>query len=202
MWYVHLAVMTIPLHLPTLLRPSCKDPKQTSIHYSFSDEDIVEQDYHSTMYRIPYSPETFWTHFQFTINQGNHAFQVEIFLITANGESHTLVSPMIRNAQQWYDTCWPLPSVPTSDHSGLYLRLIYPKIIQPGESDPCVSLSLLGFLYLFPSQMTYLLYHEQQCQFVFLRGKNSMIITSELCESVPEYSVPVCPISEYLIGLN
>jgi hypothetical protein len=198
MWYDHLVAMMIPLQLPTLLRPSCTDPKQTSIHYSFSDEDIVEQDYHSTMYRIPYSPETFWTHFQFTIDQGNHAFQVEIFLITANGESHTLVSPMIRNAQQWYDTCWPLPSVPTSDHSGLYLRLIYPKIIQPGESDPCISLSLLGFLYLFPSQMTYLLYHEQQCKFVFLRGKNSMIVTSELCESIPEYSVPVCPISEYL----
>jgi hypothetical protein len=190
--------MTLPLQLPTLLRPSCTDLKQTSIHYSFSDEDIVEQDYQSTMYRIPYSPDTFWTNFQYTIDQGNYAIQIEIFLITANGESHTLVSPIIRNPQQWYDTCWPLPSVSTSDHSGLYLRLIYPKIIQPGESDPCVSLSLLGFLYLFPSQMTYLLYYEQQCKFVFLRGKNSMIVTSELCESIPEYSVPVCPISEYL----
>ena len=194
--------MTIPLHLPTLLRPSCKDPKQTSIHYSFSDEDIVEQDYHSTMYRIPYSPETFWTHFQFT-NQCSSSIQIEIFLITANGESHTIVSPMTRNEKQWYDTCWPLPSVSTADHSGLYLRLIYPKIIQPGESDPCVSLTLLGFLYLFPSQMTYLLYHEQQMQFAFLHGeKNSMIVTSDLCESVPEYSVPLYHISEYLIGLH
>ena len=194
--------MSLPLQLPSLLRPTCTDPKRTSIHYSFSDDDIVEQDYHYTMYRIPYSPDTFWTNFQFTIDQGNNSVQMEILLITANGECYTIVAPMIRNPNEWYDTYWPLPSISTADHSGLYLRLIYPKIIQPGESDPCVSLSLLGFLYLFPSQMTYLLYHEQQCQFVFLRGKNSMIITSELCESVPEYSVPVCPISEYLIGLN
>ena len=193
--------MTIPLQLPTLLRPSCTDPKQTSIHYSFSDEDIVEQDYHSTMYRIPYSPDTFWTHFQFAIDQGMNSFQIEIFLITANGECHTIVAPMIRNLNEWHDTCWPLPSVPTADHSGVYLRLIYPKIIQPGESDPCVSLSLLGFLYLFPSQMTYLLYRAQQRQFAFLHGeKNSMIVTSELCEAVPEYSVPIYPISEYLTG--
>jgi hypothetical protein len=190
--------MTIPLQLPTLLRPSCTDLKQTSIHYSFSDEDIVEQDYHYTMYRFPYSPETFWTHFQFIIDQGNSSIQMEIFLITANGESYTLVPPMIRNANEWHDTHWPLPSVSTTDHSGLYLKLIYPKVIQPGESEPCVSISLLGFLYLFPSQMTYLLSQEQQCQFVFLRGKNSIIVTSELCETVPEYSISVYPISEYL----
>ena len=193
--------MTLPLQLPSLLRPTCTDPKRTSIHYSFSDEDIVEQDYHSTMYRIPYSPDTFWTHFQFAIDQGMNSFQIEIFLITANGECHTIVAPMIRNLNEWHDTCWPLPSVPTADHSGVYLRLIYPKIIQPGESDPCVSLSLLGFLYLFPSQMTYLLYRAQQRQFAFLHGeKNSMIVTSELCEAVPEYSVPIYPISEYLTG--
>ena len=192
--------MTIPLQLPTLLRPSCTDPKQTSIHYSFSDEDIVEQDYHSTIYRLPYSPETFWTHFQYTIDQGSSSIQIEIFLITTNGESHTLVVPMTRNPNEWYDTCWPLPSVSTTDHSGLYLRLIYPKIIQPGELDPCISLSLLGFLYLFPSQMTYLLCQAQKCQFVFLRGKNSMIMTSELCEAIPEYSVSISRISEYLIG--
>jgi hypothetical protein len=152
------------------------------------------------MYRIPYSPDTFWTHFQFTIDQGNHAFQIELFVITANGESHTIVPPMIRNANQWYDTYWPLPSISTSDHSGLYLKLIYPKVIQPGESELCISISLLGFLYLFPSQMTYLLSQAQKCQFVFLRGiKNSMIMTSELCEAIPEYSVPISRISEYLI---
>jgi hypothetical protein len=193
-----MVAMTLPLQLPTLLRPSCTDLKQTSIHYSFSDEDIVEQDYHSTMYRLPYSPDTFWTHFQFAIDQGNSTFQIEIFLITANGECHTLVAPMIRHPNEWYDTHWPLPSISTADHSGLYLKLIYPKVIQPGESELCVSISLLGFLYLFPSQMTYLLYRAQQCQFAFLRGKNSMIVTSELCETIPEYSVPVYPISEYL----
>jgi len=191
--------MTIPLQLPTLLRPSCTDPKQTSIRYSFSDEDIVEQDYHSTIYRLPYSPETFWTHFQYTIDQGSSSIQIEIFLITANGESHTLVVPMTRNPNEWYDTCWPLPSISTMDHSGLYFKLIYPKVIQPGESELCISISLLGFLYLFPSQMTYLLCQAQKCQFVFLRGKNSMIMTSELCEAIPEYSVLISRISEYLI---
>jgi hypothetical protein len=199
MQHTYLAAMTLPLQLPTLLRPSCTDLKQTSIHYSFSDEDIVEQDYHSTMYRIPYSPDTFWTHFQYTVNQGSSSIQIELFLITANGECHTIVPPTIRNPQQWYDTCWPLPSISTSDHSGLYFKLIYPKVIQPGDSELCISLSLLGFLYLFPSQMTYLLCQAQKCQFVFLRGiKNSVILTSELCEAIPEYSVPVCRISEYL----
>jgi hypothetical protein len=191
--------MTIPLQLPALLRPSCTDLKQTSIRYSFSDEDIVEQDYHSTMYRIPYSPHTFWTHFQYTVDQGSSSIQIELFLITSNGESHTLVVPMTRNPNEWYDTCWPLPSISTADHSGLYFKLIYPKVIQPGDSELCISLSLLGFLYLFPSQMTYLLCQAQKCQFVFLRGKNSMIMTSELCEAIPEYSVPISRISEYLI---
>jgi len=171
------------------------------ILYSFSDEDIVEQDYRYTMYRLPYSPDIFWTHFQFDVSNGDNLFQIEILLITTNGECHTLVAPIIRTPQQWYDTCWPLPSLPTSDHSGLYLKLIYPKVIQPGESELRVSLSLLGFFGLFPSQMTYLLYRAQQCQFVFLHGKNSTIMTAN-SEADYEYSVPLHTLSECPIDVN
>ena len=108
---------------------------------------------------------------------------------------------MIRTPQQWYDTCWPLPSLPTSDHSGLYLKLIYPKVIQPGESELHVSLSLLGFIGLFPSQMTYLLYRAQECQFVFLHGKNSTIMTANI-EADYESSGPLYPISENPIDVH
>ena len=155
-----------PLSLAYKIYPDTVNPKQNLIIYTFSEADAVEHSFYSTLYQIPYSPETFWTHMRF-VSEPLHAYRLDLLLITSNGDCKTLASSS--QTTEWVFTEWPLPSFPTGQ-AGLYLSLHYPK--EPGNYEPPITITILGFLRLFPIAERYLLYsHNQYQMFLFLRDE-------------------------------
>jgi hypothetical protein len=189
---IYIVPMSLPLDVIRKCQPTIMDPTRYSIQYTFSDEDVVEQHYDFTLYRVPYSLDTYWTHFKFAPYGTQSSLLFEMLLISHRGESHTIMESMKRNPDEWYDTTWPLPSLPITNHSGLYLKVIYPS--QPGESYVPPSFTLLGFLHLFPIVSTYLLCSEHG-SYIFLREKEKSTILCGDYES--EDATLLYPFSHY-----
>lgn len=184
------AMYTLPLSLAYKIFPSTVEPRKHIIVYTFTDNDIAEESYESTTYRIPFSPETFWTHFRFGSTQSG-TYTVELFLITTQGDCITMTKQTEQT--EWHSTEWPLPSFPYDTYAGLYLRVIYPK----EENTIPMSLSILGFARLFPLSDRYLLYsHEHAARFLFLRDQTKSTYHS-LSHLHNEQGTPLRPISHY-----
>jgi hypothetical protein len=184
------AIYMIPLSLAYKIFPSTVEPRKHLVIYTFTENDVAEESYESTTYRIPFSPETFWTNFRFGSTQSG-TYTIELFLITTQGDSITLTKQTTQN--EWHSTEWPLPSFPYDTYSGLYLRVIYPK----EENTVPVSMSILGFARLFPISNRYLLYsHEHTARFLFLyeQAKSTYHSLSHLQN---EQGTPLRPISHY-----
>ena len=181
---------TLPLSLAYKIFPSTVEPRKHLIVYTFSEFDVAEESYESTTYRIPFSPETFWTHFRFGSTESG-TYGVELFLITTQGDCITMTKQTAQS--EWHSTEWPLPSFPYDTYSGLYLRVIYPK----DKNTISVSLSILGFARLFPLSDRYLLYsHEHAARFLFLRDQTKSTYHS-LSHLQQEEGTPLRPISHY-----
>ena len=177
-----------PLALAYKIYPNTVNPKQHLIHYTFSEYDAVEHTFYSTLYQLPYSPETFWTHLRFA---GPSVHTLELLLITSNGDCKTLKT--ISQPNEWHTTEWPLPSFPISQ-AGLYICLHYPK--EPGHSEPPITISLIGFLRLFPIVDRYLLCDYYPI-FLFLRDDPCTYRTLVDMEDIEDKGVPLRPISHY-----
>jgi hypothetical protein len=175
-----------PLALAYKIYPNTINPKQHLIHYTFSEYDAVEHTFYSTLYQLPYSPETFWTHLRFA---GPSVHTLELLLITSNGDCKTLKT--ISQPNEWHTTEWPLPSFPISQ-AGLYLCLHYPK--EPGHSP--ITISLIGFLHLFPITDRYLLCDYYPI-FLFLRDDPCTYRSLVDMEDIEDKGIPLRPISHY-----
>ena len=179
-----------PLALAYKIYPNTVNPKQHLIHYTFSEFDAVEHTFYSTLYQLPYSPETFWTHLRF-VSPSDHPYTIELLLITSNGDCKTLTT--VSQSNEWHTTEWPLPSFPISQ-AGLYICLHYPK--EPGHSEPPITISLIGFLRLFPIVDRYLLCDYYPI-FLFLRDDPCTYRSLVDMEDIEDKGIPLRPISHY-----
>jgi hypothetical protein len=169
-----------------------KDPAKYTIQYTFTADDIVEQEYDCTTYAFPYAPDIFWTHFRYSMYGIHYIRSMELFMITTNGDHHTLALFDKQTSIPWHDTVWPLPSMP---HSKLYFRVSHLTVIQPGESR-CL-LILLGFFELFPIRSAYLLSSKNEYQYLITK-EGIRTITDE----IPTNIMKLIPLSEYAIDCN
>ena len=157
----------LPLSVAFKLFPNHVDPRTHLVTYRFTEDDVVEQSYDSTLYRLPYSPETFWTHFRFGAEQEG-LYHVELLLLTTDGDCVTLTKTT--DLLTWHSTDWPLPSFPLPSYAGLYFRVIYPA---EHRTLPA-ALTLLGFARLFPASPAYLLSNYEPV-FLFVHDSHQTI---------------------------
>jgi hypothetical protein len=193
----------IPLQVPFKIRPEINDPCGKSVSYIFSDHDIVEHAYDYTLYRVPHSPCTYWTNFQFT-TEPNSDLSIELLMITEDGSSCSITSSDM--PIEWHTTFWALPSIHTTDQSGFYFKVHYKT--RPDQLPR--SISLVGFIDLFPAHSIYcLLGNDGACQFIVCKSDLSSYeknkpqtgtirqMTLEQKKVKIEDSIPIRPISQY-----
>jgi len=141
----------IPTQHVYKIKPGMTD--QLRVIYTFSEEDQIQ-----SMYRFPHCPGTFWTHFRFVQEKIYPPIEIELIVITED-TTHSILKSSI--SHDWNDLKWPFPSF-DGTHSGLYLKV---HGIEIGQ----ISISLLGWINLFPTAPTYHLYGEDHiCQFVIV----------------------------------
>ena len=129
-------------------------PPAYSVIYTFTTEDIVQVLPDSTIYRIPYSEATFWTHVKYdSVDAHESRCRMEVIL-AASDESRTSLSPAhIMTPHTWYPMTWPLPSVSTPRSTGLFLQIWH----DDGPGSVPYSLHIMGFHELYPDAAVYLL---------------------------------------------
>jgi hypothetical protein len=150
----------IPTDIPKKIRPQIHDPSQHSVIYTFSDQDIVEQAFDYSIYRLPHSPCTYWTNFKI---KSDTDLWIDLILITAEGTAHSILSESV--CDRWHPMYWPLPSIDPIDQSGFYFKINYMKK-EPGTP---IHLSLLGFIEIYPTVAMYYLMKDDECQFIVFR---------------------------------
>jgi hypothetical protein len=145
----------IPTQHVYKINPNTADPDRLRVIYTFSEEDQIR-----SMYRFPHCPGTFWTHFRFFQDKTYPPIEMELIVITEEDTTHSILKSSITH--DWNDLKWPFPSF-DGTHSGLYLKV---HGIEIGQ----ISISLLGWINLFPMAPTYRLYGEDHiCQFAIVQ---------------------------------
>ena len=151
----------LPTHIFEAIQPDITDSEKQSVIYTFTSNDMIDQTDESIVYRFPYSPCTFWTHFRL-IPQIDSSFTMDVVMTTEETTQHTIVSRT--GCRSWHDTHWPLPSLDSS-RSGLYLQ-----IYAPHGKQSIHSVHLLGWIDLFPAVPHYHLYGINHiCQFQMIQ---------------------------------
>ena len=141
--------MNIPIDIPKRINPKIQDPISKSVIYYFPTKDSIIDTDGDILFKFPYSKDTFWTNFKYSYYGYNEPLEIGIKLITSNGYSYEIAPQIVREQMRWEDTIWPLPSIKTAN-GGIYLK------IKP-VTDNELSISLLGFMNLYPSVEHYLL---------------------------------------------
>lgn len=143
-----------------------QDPVAHSVVYTFQNENALHANDETYLYKLPYSRDTFWTNFRFTLyGVDNAELDISIELDTSDGFVYDIVQPALRRALTWHDTVWPLPSLDSGQNNGaIYIR------VRPNSTFQLQNfrLQVLGFMDLFPRTQNYLLLTERYTyQFVF-----------------------------------
>jgi len=147
--------MNFPVDIPKRINPQMADPVSKSVIYTPQPEDYTKDTDGNILVRFPYSKDTYWTNFRYTCyGPTQESLTLGIILITSEGYTYKVSGPQIREQRKWYDTTWPIPSVYTNgETTGVYLW-----ITPPADANKYViTVSLLGFMDLFPKVENYLL---------------------------------------------
>ena len=155
-------IMNIPIDIPRRINPEILDPISKSVVYYVSTDDAIIDDDGDILFRFPYSKDTFWTNFKYSYYGNKELLEIGIKLVTSNGYSYEVAPQIVREKSVWEDTIWPLPSINT-ENGGIYL-----KIKHVADIKYKLSISLLGFMDIFPKVDNYLLLSPLDTyQFVF-----------------------------------
>jgi len=134
--------MNIPLDFVKDINPNLTDPLSKSTVYTFTPGSHQCNDSRDLLFKFPYSENTYWTHFKYVTSVPNTVLQVELLIVTDNGQYHVILPLQLLQPSTWHNTVWPLSSVNTSNSA------IYLKIKPSNENDIIVYLS--GFVDLLP----------------------------------------------------
>jgi len=166
--------MLIPTDIPARINPYMQDPLAHSVVYTFQNDNALYTNDGYYLYRLPYSRDTFWTNFRFSLyGVDNAELDIGIELCTSNDYIYDIAAPVPRLANTWNDTVWPLPSLDSGQNNGaIYIR-IRPSSAMPFQMQN-FRLQVLGFMDLFPRVQNYLLLTERYTyQFVFYMNQDN-----------------------------
>jgi hypothetical protein len=164
--------MLIPTDIPARINPYMQDPLQNSVVYTFPNEDIFHAQGPTYLYKLPYSRDTFWTNFKFSLyGVDNAELEIGIELVTSDGFSYDIAAAALKRPQVWHDTVWPLPSLDSGHNDGaIYIRVRPSSVFQLQN----FRLQVLGFMDLFPKSQNYLLLTERYTyQFIFYMNEDN-----------------------------
>ena len=176
--------MEIPINIP---RHIIQDPISKSIIYYFSTKDGIIDTDGDTLFKFPYSKDTFWTNFKY-VCYGNKPLKIGIKLVTTNGYSYEIAPQIVREQKSWEETVWPLPSIKMVD-GGVYFKI---KLVAGDE----IAISLLGFMDLYPSVEHYMLLSPYN-QFVFSNNVDlsvGSIYNVEHCDNICDIVKNACEV--------
>lgn len=158
--------MDFPIDIPLRINPHLQDPIAHSVVYSFQNEDALEDPRGYIVYKLPYSPNTFWTNFKYSYyGEDNAQIEIGIELDTSNDYNYNISHTQPRAARVWHDTVWPIPSLNNPLNNGsVYIKVRVDSAFQRAN----FRLFLLGFTDLFPQVDHYLLLSASDLyQYVF-----------------------------------
>lgn len=158
--------MDFPIDIPLHINPHIQDPIAHSVVYSFQNEDALEDARGYLVYKLPYSPNTFWTNFKYSYyGVDNPQIEIGIELDTSNDYNYNISYTQPREARVWHDTVWPIPSLNNPLNNGsVYIKVRTDSAFQRTN----FRLFLLGFTDLFPQVDHYLLLSASDLyQYVF-----------------------------------
>jgi hypothetical protein len=158
--------MNFPTDIPRRINPQLQDPAAHSVIYSFQNENALEDARGYIVYKLPYSPNTFWTNFKYSYyGLDNPQIEIGIELDTSNDYNYQISYTAPRAGGVWHDTVWPLPSLNNPQNNGsIYIKVRVDSAFQRNN----FRLFLLGFTDLFPPVDHYLLLSSHDTyQFVF-----------------------------------
>lgn len=150
--------MDIPIEIVKSINPDIQDPVSKSVIYTFSARDLYYNSSGYTLYKFPYSKDTYWTNFKYSCYNitKNEPAELEIGIEFVTSDDYEYCAKMLQNHQNkvWYDTEWPFPSINTvGSKAGIYFKIKFPS-----DNDKySFNLSLLGFMDLFPKVENYIL---------------------------------------------
>jgi hypothetical protein len=156
---------SVPYDFARKVNPSLSNTRQRSVQYTLSD--IYQQTDSMTLYRVPYSENTYWTHYKYGV-QGSipSDFSIEVVLIDQTDCRAVLNHQPRMNLNEWFPLSWPIPSLSTPSDKGLFIRVTHH--VDPGTYH--YSISLIGFIDLFPYSAAYLLTHKTRPILLFQRN--------------------------------
>jgi hypothetical protein len=165
----------IPIEHVIRMNPSIEDPVKVSEIYTCTTQDFLSGDNKTLLFKVPFSPGTFWTHFKFTCTDLNgfstDELDIDVQLLTTDNYSYTInnnnISTCISNNNKkvhkvWHPFTWAIPSLYTPN-KGIYLKVQ----AMPDSQRYFFNIKLLGFKELYPASSTYLLEENGTPQFVF-----------------------------------
>jgi hypothetical protein len=184
--------------IPKYIPPHASFQKQ--IIYSFTDNDLVEKNNESLLYRFPYSPHTFWCNFKYAcLNQYGHIssnITMKIVLKTSDNSEydihHLTKEECLQN--KWCHTKWPLPSVKldSPNDSGLFFRIDFLNPIPNYQ----IKIDLQGFIDLYPDAKHYFLMDEShKYQYLFINLYHNPFLPSS--KHYMEFDVILCIEEEF-----
>lgn len=158
---------TVPYDFARKVNPKLENILQHSIHYTFTSSDIYHQTDDITIYKVPYSEHTFWTHYKYGVTGAKpESFSVEILLTDQSGSRAILNHEPQMMTNEWFPLTWSIPSLSTPYDKGLFIRVTHR--VEPGTYQ--CSVCLMGFINLFPTHPSYILTHKNKSIILFQRN--------------------------------
>lgn len=155
----------IPLNIPYAINPTIQNPSSKSIIYTFSPSDIIREQNGHILYRFPYSKNTVWTNFKYSVWPSiGQQLIIGVTLVTSDNSIYSLGYDMFTQQNDWYNIDWPIPSTKTRNNTesyeGIYLKI---KPIA-GDENININIQILGFIDLFPKVQNYILTSQNNAQ--------------------------------------
>ena len=148
----------IPLTIPFAINPTIQNPASKSVIYTFNQNDIIHEKNGNILYRFPYSKNTVWTNFKYSVwpSTGQQLI-IGIVLVTSENSTYSLGYDMFTQQNKWQNIDWPIPSTKSQtipgSYEGVYLKI---KPIA-GDENIRINIQILGFIDLFPRVENYIL---------------------------------------------
>jgi hypothetical protein len=160
----------IPIEHVIRMNPSIEDPIKVSEIYIGQTSDFVSDDDGTPLFKIPFSPGTFWTHFKYSCKdmQGfpSDDLEIQVILVTSDNYRYNIGGSRNREQNEWQKFSWAFPSLYTPN-SGIYL-----KIKEMPKKRHFLDIKILGFKEIFPHSPTYLLENEVP-EYMFSKNHNN-----------------------------
>lgn len=131
---------------------------QNQIIYSFNDNNIVKKTPQFIIYKFPYSKNTFWFNFKYSVfnSIGNLLLDTssEVYIEPSEVDIEYALNVRYENLpNQWCHLEFPVPSIQTDEKSGIFLK-IYSDFSNPQFH---IKSFLQGFNHYYPSVENYML---------------------------------------------